>query len=378
MTGQPNKSARLRALRRASQTMLDDRAEADLRRQPHPELSPLLWHVGHVFFVENYWLAERVFGDRSITDRWRGLYFPEECDKRARSTRLPGPEAMLEWTGQVAAANDRYWNKAEQSHHALLEQNYLHAFVCQHYAQHLETMRLVAAQLDLTDDRHAATLTTPDSVRDERVRIPTQTRRVGTDGIEAYDNEKPAHEREVAAFDLAARPVSNAEWLGFMQAGGYDRHELWDDSGWRWRCHNEISHPQHWRPVDGGWHIAWPALHDAIAAAPAHGISWYEARAFARYAGARLPAEHEWEIAARSDQLGGTGQVWEWCDTPFYPYPGFAAFPYDGYSTPWFDGHHYVTRGASLHTEAEIKRPGFRNFYPPTHRHIFAGLRLAW
>lgn len=369
---------RLLALRHASQAMLDGRDASALRCQSHPDLSPLLWHVGHVFFVEHYWLAERVFGDRSITDRWRGLYFPEQCQKQARSVRLPDPAAMRAWTDQIAALNDHYWARAARHPHALLEHGYLHGFICQHYAQHLETMRLVATQLDLADNPGAATLDTPDEVRSERVHVPAQTAQIGSPDIDAYDNEKPVHERAIGAFEVACAPVSNAEWLGFMQNGGYDRHELWDDDGWRWRCVAQVEHPQHWRPVDDGWHIAWHDDRAPIAETPVHGIGWYEARAFARYAGARLPAEHEWEAAARSARLDATGQVWEWCDSAFKPYPGFTAFPYDGYSKPWFDGHHYVARGSSVHTEAEIKRPGFRNFYPPTHRHIFAGVRLAW
>ncbi|WP_158590798.1 SUMF1/EgtB/PvdO family nonheme iron enzyme [Salinisphaera sp. LB1] len=376
MTAQP--CSRLAALRRASQAMLEGRDEAMLRRQPHPELSPLLWHVGHVFFAENYWLAERIFGDRSITAPWCGLYFPEECAKHTRGARLPGPRAMREWTDQVAVVNDHYWQRAAESGHELLQHGYLQAFLRQHYAQHLETMRLAAAQLDLEAGRGTATLQSPAPARYRRVPVPAQRLRLGTPDVAAYDNEKPVHEREIAAFDIASRPVSNAEWLSFMQDGGYDRHELWDDDGWRWRCTVGIDHPQHWRAADDGWHIAGHDGREPIGDAPVHGIGWYEARAFARHAGARLPAEHEWEAAARTVPLDATGQVWEWCDSAFKPYPGFRAFPYDGYSKPWFDGHHYVTRGASVHTEADIRRPGFRNFYPPTHRHICAGLRLAW
>lgn len=376
MAAQP--SFRVETLRRTSLVLLNGRDENALRRQAHSELSPLLWHVGHVFFVENYWLAERVFSDTSITTPWRSLYFPEACDKGRRSARLPGPAAMRDWAQQVAAVNDRYWARAANHSHPLLDRGYLYAFICQHYAQHIETMRLATAQLDLDSDHGATMLDTPRRVSERRVIVPIQRVRLGTDDIAAYDNEKPVHERDVEAFDVATAPVSNAEWLAFMHDGGYDRHELWDDDGWRWRCHQAIAHPQHWRPVEGGWRIAHADHPRPIGDAPVHGIGWYEARAFARYARARLPAEHEWEAAARTDRLEATGHVWEWCDNAFKPYPGFTAFPYDGYSRPWFDGHHFVVRGASRHTEADVKRPGFRNFYPPTHRHVCAGLRLAW
>ena len=109
-----------------------------------------------------------------------------------------------------------------------------------------------------------------------------------------------------------------------------------------------------------------------------YGISFHEAQAFSHWARARLPHEHEWEAAVKSEQLHNTGQVWEWCANTFHPYQGFSAFPYDEYSKPWFDDNHYVLRGASRHTRPEIRRASFRNFFNPDKRHIFAGLRLVF
>ena len=109
-----------------------------------------------------------------------------------------------------------------------------------------------------------------------------------------------------------------------------------------------------------------------------HGINHYEASACAAWAGARLPHEYQWEAAHRSRQLDDVGRAWEWCANSFHPYNGFSAFPYEGYSTPWFDGTHYSLRGASLHTRPELRRASFRNFYTAEKRHIFAGLRLVY
>lgn len=374
----PNASTRIAQLRTTSLSMLDGLSAVEQRAQPHPELSPLLWHVGHVFFMETYWLAERIFGDARVTDAWRDLYVPEICAKDERSARLPDADALSVWAAEVSAQNDAYWRAAAHHDHPLLRDGYLAAFLRQHYAQHLETMRLARAQLALAEGSPAHPSGIAAAAPDTPMRtVGPCSIALGTDDIAAYDNEKPVFTANLNAFSIAPQCVTNAQWLGFIQAGGYKRPEFWDDAGWTWRGAHAIEHPQHWRITAGGdWHI--PADIDTdIANAPVHGIGWYEARAFARYADARLPREIEWEAAQRQGALADSDRVWQWCDDAFYPYPGFNAFPYDGYSRPWFDGAHFIARGASVHTEVDVRRPGFRNFYPPGHRHVFAGLRLA-
>lgn len=372
-----NAPTRLAQLRAASLAMLDGLSPAEQRAQSHPDLSPMLWHVGHLFFMETYWLAERVFGDRTVTDAWRDLYVPEVCAKDDRSRQLPNADALRAWAEQVSADNDVYWRAAAQREHPLLENGYLAAFLRQHYAQHLETMRLAREQLALSRRSPAGPSRFEPAAPDTPLHsVAAGAVSIGTDDIASYDNEQPAFTAHLDAFQIAPRCVSNAQWLGFIQAGGYARRELWDPAGWAWRMAEQITHPQHWRGMDGGWAI--PADIDPdIAQAPVHGIGWFEARAFARYADARLPREIEWEAACRRGALADCEHVWQWCDDAFHPYPGFTPFPYDGYSQPWFDGAHFVARGASVHTEIDVRRPGFRNFYPPSHRHICAGLRLA-
>lgn len=162
-----------------------------------------------------------------------------------------------------------------------------------------------------------------------------------------------------------------------MRNGDYDTPTFRDDDGWAWCRRHRIHHPQHWQPRGDNWHVPSDTA-EPFARRAVHGINWFEARAFARYAGARLVHETEWETACRAGILEGAQHVWEWCDNAFYPCPDFRAYPYDSYSNTWFDGYHRVTRSASRYTEPDVRRPGFRNFYPPSHRHIFAGLRLAW
>ena len=372
-----NPPSRIAQLRQARVAMLDGLTPAQQRCQSRPELSPMLWHVGHVLFMETYWLAERVFGDTSVTHAWRDLYVPEIAAKDERSARLPEAPDLRRWASQIAEQNDAYWQHARNVDHLLLADGYLAAFVRQHYAQHLETMRLVRTQLALAEYTPAPTAIEAESPDTVFETVGAHAVDIGTATIDAYDNEQPVFTAYPETFAIAARCVTNAQWLGFIDAGGYQNADWWDDAGWAWRESAQVEHPQHWHALENGWFIPTPESAD-IAQAPVHGIGWYEARAYARYAGARLPRELEWEAARRAGVLSGVGQVWEWCADAFYPYPGFCAFPYDGYSMPWFDGGHFVARGASLHSEIEIRRPGFRNFYPPTHRHIHAGLRLAY
>ncbi len=201
---------------------------------------------------------------------------------------------------------------------------------------------------------------------------------IGGKAPAAYDNELPAHTTHLKAFSIAATPVSNADYLAFMQGEGYRQRQYWNDAGWDWLQASGTLAPQHWRFGKAGWYgIGLDGAYSLASQAPAMGVNYYEAIAFARYAAARLPHEYEWETAARLQLLQQAGQVWEWCANPFHPYAGFTAFPYAGYSSPWF-GDHYALRGGSLFTRAPLRRASFRNFYLPDKRHIFSGLRLAW
>jgi iron(II)-dependent oxidoreductase len=175
--------------------------------------------------------------------------------------------------------------------------------------------------------------------------------------------------------------VTNAEYLGFMQKQGYRTRRYWGDAGWNWLMQVAPQAPHHWRQdATGSWYALTPGGAEAIiGSATVYGVSYYEAQAYAAYAGCRLQTEIEWEHAVTSDQAmdDSRGQAWEWCSNTFYAYPGFKPFPYDRYSCPWFDGNHYTMRGGSLYTSEFLKRPTFRNFYTPEKRHIFAGIRLA-
>jgi iron(II)-dependent oxidoreductase len=214
----------------------------------------------------------------------------------------------------------------------------------------------------------------------DSIDIPAGHYRIGGDRPVAYDNEVPPQQADLGPFAIARRPVSNAEYLAFMDDGGYRKRELWDGAGWQWLRDSGIEQPEHWRSSrSGAWYaVGLRGACDLPPDDPVHGLSHYEASAFARWAGARLPHEYQWEAACRIGALEQTGRVWEWCGNTFHPYDGFAPFPYPEYSQPWFDGSHFSLKGGSLHTRPAIRRPSFRNFFEADKRHVFAGLRLAY
>ncbi|MHB1671857.1 MAG: SUMF1/EgtB/PvdO family nonheme iron enzyme, partial [Acidiferrobacter sp.] len=187
------------------------------------------------------------------------------------------------------------------------------------------------------------------------------------------------HDVHLPAFAIAERPVSNAAYLRFMEDDGYRNNRYWTHEGRHWRDHAGAEAPWHWRRnCDERWYgvdIAGPI--ELISDAPVSGLCAYEARAFARYAHARLPHEAEWELAMRDGLLLEVGSAWEWCENRFYPYAGFRAFPYRGYSMPWFDGAHTTLRGASVYSADATRRASFRNFHVADKRHIFSGVRLC-
>jgi iron(II)-dependent oxidoreductase len=189
---------------------------------------------------------------------------------------------------------------------------------------------------------------------------------IGTDdeGF-AYDNERPRHTVDLPAYRIGRSPVTNATYLTFAEGGGYERREWWSEEAWHWKEEYDITHPQRWT--------------DALdPSAPVVHVSWFEAAAFARSQGARLPTEAEWEKAATSGQLAQVGEVWEWTASEFTGYPGFRAHPYPEYSEAFFDRGYYALRGGSWASSPHVVTPTFRNWDLPQRRQIFSGVRLAW
>jgi ergothioneine biosynthesis protein EgtB len=217
------------------------------------------------------------------------------------------------------------------------------------------------------------------------------------DGPFAFDNESPRHRVWLDPFEVADRPVTNGEWLAFMADGGYDRPELWLSDGWRAVQEHGWRAPGYWRTEDAGWRVFTCSGEQPVRAAePVCHVSFYEADAYARWAGARLPTEQEWETAAVEAGAGRTGlldagrlhpgsarpgwlgEVWEWTASAYLPYPGFApaAGAVGEYNGKFMCDQH-VLRGASCVTPAGHERVTYRNFFAAGSRWAFSGLRLA-
>ena len=365
--------------------LAEDVDETAFRTQYHPDLSPLGWHLGHCVFFECLWLHERIRGDNSVTEPIARLYTPPYTPKPERGKRLPPRQAMLTWARELQEFNLHYLRnlRPEWREHPLFKDDYLIHFLNQHNSQHYETMLMVLTQKALSEHKPGETAFQPLRAQQpgrDLVDVAAGHYRIGGRPPTAYDNELPPQQADLGPYSISKQPVSNSEYLAFIQDDGYLRAELWDSDGWLWREQNSITQPDHWRQSGSGeWYaISMQGAYQLADSEPVSGICRFEASAFANWADARLPHEYQWEAACRIGLLEQTGRVWEWCDNPFQPYEGFSPFPYDAYSQPWFDGRHYVLRGGSLHTRPAIKRPSFRNFYEADKRHIFAGLRLVY
>jgi gamma-glutamyl hercynylcysteine S-oxide synthase len=339
-------------------------SEGDLERVHSPIMSPLVWDLGHIAAYEDLWLAHRHAGLELLRPDLAELYDAFETPRAVRGEiEMLGPAEARDYLAAVRART------AQALKLGGLGDGTVYEMVLRHECQHSETMRQTMAIAGLLPPGEPAL--TPLTAPEGWIEIPEGPFAIGADddGF-AYDNERPRHIVDVAAFQIARHPVSNASWMGFSEGGGYERREWWSAKGWAWKQEYDITH------------------HPAIAAAaggaggpqsPACHVSWFEADAFARAHGARLPTEAEWEKAARRELQtpAAIGAVWEWTSSAFHGYPGFTAYPYREYSEVFFGEDYRVLRGSSWATHPRVASLTFRNWDLPPRRQIFAGVRLA-
>ncbi|MBQ0826079.1 ergothioneine biosynthesis protein EgtB [Streptomyces tagetis] len=399
--------------------------EPDLIAQHSPLMSPLVWDLAHIGNQEELWLLRAVAGQEAIRPEIDSLYDAFE-HPRAERPRLPllPPEEARRYAAEVRSRALDVLEAAAFRGSRLTEAGFAFGMVAQHEQQHDETM-LITHQLRTGPP--ALTAPAPDPVEPftgpAEVLVPGGPFTMGTSTEPwALDNERPAHRREVDAFFLDTTPVTNAAYLRFIEDGGYTEPRWWAPEGWDHVRRHGLSAPLYWRRDGGQWLRRRFGVTEVVPPGePVVHVSWYEADAYARWAGRRLPTEAEWEKAARHDPASGRsarfpwgdadpgpdhanlgqrhlrpapvgsypagrsplgvrqliGDVWEWTSSDFAPYPGFRAFPYREYSEVFFGPGHKVLRGGSFAVDAVACRGTFRNWDLPVRRQIFSGFRTA-
>ncbi|WP_330321141.1 ergothioneine biosynthesis protein EgtB [Streptomyces clavifer] len=420
--------AALLTARERTALLTDSVDDHDLTAQHSPLMSPLVWDLAHIGNQEELWLLRAVGGRAALRPEIDGLYDAFEHPRASRpSLPLLAPAEARTYAADVRGrALDILDGAPLHGGGRPLEQaGFAFGMVAQHEQQHDETM-LITHQLRTGPP----VLSAPEPpVADDAVALPAEVLVPGgpfTMGTStepwALDNERPAHRREVAAFFVDTAPVTCGAYQRFIDDGGYTDARWWAPDGWAMVRGHELTAPLFWHRDAGQWlrrrfGVTEPVPPDE----PVLHVSWYEADAYARWAGRRLPTEPEWEKAARHDPASGRslrypwgdgdptperanlgqrhlrpaaagayaagrspagagqliGDVWEWTSSDFLPYPGFAPFPYREYSEVFFGPEHKVLRGGSFAVDPVACRGTFRNWDLPVRRQIFSGFRTA-
>jgi len=368
---------RLRAIQNKTRALFENMSDIHYRLQFHHALSPAGWYLGRSMFIENYWLHEVIANNRLYTQDTH-LFIAQNCPRAQRGPRLPPLKTQLEVMPQQQDNNALLLLEKTPplSKHVLFKDEYIENYIIQQYAQDYRVLIQIALKTDkgrYTPEKHLQA----QQYERNTLHIEQGNYTVGGALPNAYDLELPAHSVFLKPYQIAKSPVNNAEYLCFMQEGGYTTPRWWSPYGWQWRDKNNIICPEHWRKnAENQWYaVSAQGALDLLAEDFVYGLSHYEACAFAQWAGARLPHEHEWESAARTGQLVNTTKVWEWCENTLFPYDNFQTFPDNPPSPGAPDYTRIVLKGASIHTRPEIRRASFRNAHSAHQRHIFAGLR---
>jgi gamma-glutamyl hercynylcysteine S-oxide synthase len=416
--------AALERARRQTTDLLEPVRQKDLVARVSTAQLPLVWELAQIAHFEELWLLRNLNGSPPLDGPHEEIY---DAFQRARGRNgevLPlAPEAVRAYLDDV---RDRVLYLVDHidldAPNALLRRGYVFGLVIQHELQHQESM-LETLQLQTSFEY-------PIEDTEPRDRAPVGPDEIYVDGGSfilgatdeswAYDNELVPHEFEVRPFFIDRAPVTNGQFIEFIAQRGYRTPSHWSAEGWQWRENEDVTAPLYWELGTDGWERVRFARREPVPLEePVQHVSWYEAEAYANWAGKRLPEEAEWERAAAWHERRGKsrfpwgrefmgyeanlgrqrfspapagsyaggespvgcvqliGDVWEWTASPFLPYPGFLSFPYPEYSEVYFGEEYRVLRGGSWASDPIIARASFRNWELPGRRHLFCGFRCA-
>jgi len=415
--------------------LVEDLTDDQLIGPRLPIVNPLLWEIGHIAWFQEHWVLRHLRGEDPLRKDGDSLYDSAGVPHDDRWTLpLPSRAETLRYMERVL---DRVLNRIARNQMNEEEVYFVH-LVTFHEDMHDEAFTYSRQTLAYPPPALGASNVRESLLRPEAggawpgdVEIPGGTYMLGgtPDLPFVFDNEKWAHPVQVRPFRIARAPVTNAEFVRFVDDRGYERRDLWSESGWAWRERAKALHPVYWQRENATtWlHRRYDRFVPIEKYLPVIHVTWYEAEAYCRWANRRLPAEAEWEMAASAEptaegqalrtqkrlfpwgnvpptperanlDLHGEGcipvnllpagdsafgcrqmigNVWEWTADDFESFPGFIIDPYKEYSEPWFGGTHKVLRGGAFATRSRLIRNSYRNFYTPDRHDVLAGFRTC-